>query len=278
MFDVDVLDTDDEELSVVRRVYRRELPARIAALDLGSNSFHLVVAEVRGHEFEIVARSKERVQLGASVFGTGRIDDEAFTRGLSAVRRLREIAAEWVPQTSIAVATSAMREAANGREFARAAQDLIQAANTTPGIVNTFTTFSTGTPQIIGVVSVQEGTELLAEAGMQRLRSKSTALTSYLIHLFDEWLAPLGFQLATPRADARRGGHVTLAHPHAKQINAALIASGIIGDYRAPDRIRLAPVPITTSFTDVWDALDRLRTIIADGSYANSTPEFSRVT
>ncbi|HET7012400.1 MAG TPA: kynureninase [Streptosporangiaceae bacterium] len=138
--------------------------------------------------------------------------------------------------------------------------------------------FATGTPQIIGVVSVQEGTELLAEAGMQRLRSKSTALTSYLIHLFDEWLAPLGFQLATPRADARRGGHVTLAHPHAKQINAALIASGIIGDFRAPDRIRLAPAPITTSFTDVWDALDRLRAIIADGSYANSTPDFSRVT
>jgi kynureninase len=138
--------------------------------------------------------------------------------------------------------------------------------------------FSTGTPQIIGVVSVQEGTKLLAEAGMQRLRSKSTALTSYLIHLFDEWLAPLGFRLATPRADARRGGHVTLAHPHAKQINAALIASGIIGDYRAPDRIRLAPVPITTRFTDVWDALDRLRTLTADGSYANSTPEFTRVT
>ncbi len=138
--------------------------------------------------------------------------------------------------------------------------------------------FATGTPPIIGVVSVQEGTKLLAEAGMQRLRSKSTALTSYLIHLFDEWLAPLGFALASPRADARRGGHVTLAHPHARQINAALLAEGIVGDYRAPDRIRLAPVPIFTGFTNVWDALDRLRTITADGSYANSAPEYSRVT
>ncbi len=138
--------------------------------------------------------------------------------------------------------------------------------------------FATGTPPIIGVVSVQEGTKLLAEAGMQRLRSKSTALTSYLIHLFDEWLAPLGFALASPRADARRGGHVTLAHPHARQINAALLAEGIVGDYRAPDRIRLAPVPIFTGFTNVWDALDRLRTLTADGSYANSAPEYSRVT
>ncbi len=138
--------------------------------------------------------------------------------------------------------------------------------------------FATGTPPIIGVVSVQEGTKLLAEAGMQRLRSKSTALTSYLIHLFDEWLAPLGFALASPRADARRGGHVTLAHPHARQINAALLAEGVVGDYRAPDRIRLAPVPIFTGFTNVWDALDRLRTLTADGSYANSAPEYSRVT
>jgi kynureninase len=138
--------------------------------------------------------------------------------------------------------------------------------------------FSTGTPQVIGTVCVQEGTKLLAEAGIQRLRAKSTALTSYLIHLFDEWLAPLGFELASPRADARRGGHVTLAHPHARQINAALIAEGIIGDFRAPDRIRLAPVPIITRFADVWDALDRLRTVTADGSFEAVAPELSRVT
>ncbi len=136
--------------------------------------------------------------------------------------------------------------------------------------------FSTGTPQIIGTVCVQEGARLLGEAGMQRLRSKSTALTSYLIHLFDEWLVPLGFKLASPRPAARRGGHVTLTHPQAKQINAALIAGGIIGDYRAPDRIRLAPVPIITRFTDVWDALDRLRAITTDRAYA--APEYSRVT
>ena len=138
--------------------------------------------------------------------------------------------------------------------------------------------FSTGTPQIIGVACVQEGTKLLAEAGMQRLRSKSTALTSYLIHLFDEWLAPHGFALASPRADARRGGHVTLAHQQARAINAALIASGIVGDFRAPRTvIRPAPVPIMTRFTDVWDALDRLRAIAADGSYAERhVPEFSR--
>jgi kynureninase len=138
--------------------------------------------------------------------------------------------------------------------------------------------FSTGTPQIIGTIAVQEGTRLLGEAGIERLRAKSVALTGYLIHLADEWLTPHGFRLASPRPDARRGGHVTLNHPQAWQISQALIAAGVIGDYRTPDRLRLGPVPIITRFTDVWDALDRLRKIAADGSYASLPTELSHVT
>jgi kynureninase len=138
--------------------------------------------------------------------------------------------------------------------------------------------FATGTPQIIGTVAVATGTSLLAEAGMERLRAKSTALTSYLIHLADEWLAPHGFRLASPRADARRGGHVTLHHPQAWQVNQALIGRGVIGDYRTPDRLRLGPTAITTRFTDIWDALDRLRQVATDQSYAELPAQFSRVT
>jgi len=138
--------------------------------------------------------------------------------------------------------------------------------------------FAAGTPQIIGTVAVAEGTKLLAEAGIERLRDKGIALTSYLIHLADEWLGPLGFRLASPRADARRGNHVTLHHPDAWRINRALIAAGVIGDYRTPDRLRLGPVPIATRFCDVWDALDRLRQIAADKSYENLPAELSRVT
>ncbi len=138
--------------------------------------------------------------------------------------------------------------------------------------------FGTGTPQIIGTVAVQEGTRLLAEAGIERLREKGIALTSYLIHLADEWLAPQGFRLASPRADARRGNHVTLYHPDAWRINKALIAAGVIGDYRTPDRLRLGPAPITTRFTEVWDALDRLRQIAAGKSYEDLPAELSRVT
>jgi kynureninase len=138
--------------------------------------------------------------------------------------------------------------------------------------------FATGTPQIIGTVAVEEGARLLGEAGIDRLRAKSVALTSYLIGLADEWLVPHGFALASPRDDARRGGHVTLRHPEAFRVSQALIREKVIGDYRTPDRLRLAPVPITTRFADVWDAMDRLRRIAADKSYADLPGEPSGVT
>jgi kynureninase len=138
-----------------------------------------------------------------------------------------------------------------------------------PGI----SAFLTGTPDIIGAAAVEEGARLLAEAGMRQLRAKSIALTEYLIALADEWLAPLGFGLASPRAADRRGGHVSLRHDDAWQLSQALLRTGVISDYRTPDRIRLAPVPLYTSFTQVWDAMDRLREIAESKSYADITPE-----
>ena len=138
--------------------------------------------------------------------------------------------------------------------------------------------FATGTPQIVGTVAVEEGARLLGEAGLDRLRVKGTALTGYLIALADEWLDPLGFVLASPRDDARRGGHVCLRHPEAWRLCQALIQEGVIGDFRAPDRLRLGPAPISTRFTDVWDALIRLRQIAADRTYLEFDAGRARVT
>jgi kynureninase len=138
--------------------------------------------------------------------------------------------------------------------------------------------FLTGTPNIIGAIAVEEGARLIGEAGMPALRAKSIDLTSYLIALADEWLAPLGFTIASPREAARRGGHVTLRHDDAWPISQALIAAGVVGDYRTPDRLRLGPIPLTTSFTEVFDALDRLRDITATKSYADIPLEQQRVT
>ncbi|HEY2506394.1 MAG TPA: kynureninase [Streptosporangiaceae bacterium] len=133
--------------------------------------------------------------------------------------------------------------------------------------------FLTGTPNIIGTVAVEEGARLLGEAGMDLLRAKSMELTSYLITLADQWLTPLGFQVSSPRAAGRRGAHVCLRHDDAAAITQAMIAAGVIVDYRTPDRIRLGPVPLTTTFTDVYDAMDKLRDIAASKSYADAPAE-----
>ena len=139
--------------------------------------------------------------------------------------------------------------------------------------------FLVGTPFVPGIALVEEGAALLAEAGIGRLRAKGVALTELLIALHDQWLAPLGFQLASPREAALRGSHVSLAHPDGWRISQALIARArVVPDFRPPDRIRLGPAPVTTRFVDVWDAMDRLRRIVAEGVHRSFDPARTRVT
>ncbi len=138
--------------------------------------------------------------------------------------------------------------------------------------------FLAGTPDIVGTAAVEEGARLLAEAGIGRLRAKGMRLTDYLIALADAWLAPLGCAVASPRDAARRGSHVCLRHPEAWRIGRALIAAGVIGDYRTPDRLRLGPTPITTTFTDVWDALAKTRRIVSGRAYLDLPAGPARVT
>jgi exopolyphosphatase/guanosine-5'-triphosphate,3'-diphosphate pyrophosphatase len=97
---------------------------RIAALDCGSNSFHLIVADVEtGGRIQILDRAKELVRLGDSTLHTGVIPPELFRRALDALKFLRRIADRHKPDALVAVATSAVREAQNGGEFVRAARD-----------------------------------------------------------------------------------------------------------------------------------------------------------
>jgi exopolyphosphatase / guanosine-5'-triphosphate,3'-diphosphate pyrophosphatase len=97
---------------------------RIAALDVGSNSFHLIVADVEtGGRIHVLDRAKEMVRLGDSTLHQGVIAPEVFRRGLDALRALRRIADRHKVDALVAVATSAVREAQNGGEFVRAARD-----------------------------------------------------------------------------------------------------------------------------------------------------------
>lgn len=119
-----------------------------------------------------------------------------------------------------------------------------------------------GTPPILALTAVAAGVELVVEAGIDAIRAKAIALGEFLLAGHDAWLAPLGVRLASPRESARRGAHVALAHPEAQTLCRHLAARGVITDFRAPDVIRFGLSPLTTSFTDVHDALLRLRDLL----------------
>jgi kynureninase len=139
--------------------------------------------------------------------------------------------------------------------------------------------FLAGTPPVLGLAAVEAGARLLAEAGIERLREKSVALTSLVVALHDAWLAPLGFELGTPREPERRGAHVSLRHPEAWPICRALIErANVVPDFRRPDAIRYGLPPVYTRFVDVWDAVDRLRRLVEAGVHREVDAGPARVT
>jgi exopolyphosphatase/guanosine-5'-triphosphate,3'-diphosphate pyrophosphatase len=95
--------------------------SRVAAYDLGSNSFHLLVVEADGQGGLLpLEQAQEMVRLGADSLRDGIIPEESFARGLDALRKLRSLAEPFRPESTVAVATSAIREARNGAEFVSA--------------------------------------------------------------------------------------------------------------------------------------------------------------
>ena len=138
--------------------------------------------------------------------------------------------------------------------------------------------FGVGTPPVLAMAAVEVGVGLVAQAGIGPLAAKGRALTELTVALADAWLAPHGVVLASPRAADRRGSHVTLAHPAAWQLTQALIDRRVVPDFRAPDRLRLGPAPIYTRFVDVWDGMDRLRTVLEERSFERYPAERARVT
>jgi kynureninase len=144
-----------------------------------------------------------------------------------------------------------------------------------PGVAR----FLAGTPNVPALVAIEEGARLVGEAGLDRLQTKAEALTAYLVELHDAWLAPLGFELGSPRDPSRRGGHVSLRHEEAWPICRALSERArVIPDFRAPDSIRLGLPPLYTRFVDVHDALARLRRLVARGEQREVDPARPRVT
>lgn len=113
---------------------------------------------------------------------------------------------------------------------------------------------------VLGMAAHKAALDLHAEAGMDRLREKSLQLTGFLEYLLDD-LNSEDVRIITPRNPAQRGCQLSLyVDREAKKLHQSLLNEGVITDYREPDVIRLAPVPLYNSFEDVWQFVEVLRT------------------
>lgn len=130
----------------------------------------------------------------------------------------------------------------------------------------------TGTAPQLGVLALEAALEVFEGVDMQRLRDKSVALCNLFIALCDQHLQGLGVELRTPRDAEQRGSQVSLAHANAYPVMQALIARGIVGDFRAPDILRFGFAPLYIRYVDVWDSVVALREILEQEEW--NRPEF----
>lgn len=128
--------------------------------------------------------------------------------------------------------------------------------------------FASGTPPIVSMALIEPGVDLLSEAGLEQLTTKSRAMGEFLVQLFNVRLEPLGFRLNSPRSPEARGSHVAFGHEHAWQMCQALIGTaGVVPDYRAPDTIRFACVPLYGTFEELFIGVEGLATIAETGAF-----------
>jgi kynureninase len=129
-----------------------------------------------------------------------------------------------------------------------------------------------GTPPVLSLAALECGvdTVLAAEAygGMAALRHKSLALTHAFAELVDSRCAGHGLACVSPREAALRGSQVCFAHPSiGYPLMQALIARGVVGDFRAPDILRFGFTPLYTRFVDVWQAVEQLKQVLDCGEW-----------
>ncbi|OZI43352.1 kynureninase [Bordetella genomosp. 4] len=131
-----------------------------------------------------------------------------------------------------------------------------------------------GTQPIVSLSLVECGLDISLQADMNEVRRKSLALTDLFIALVESRCARHPLTLVTPREHAHRGSHVSLRHPHGYAVMQALIARGVIGDYREPEVLRFGFTPLYFGYTDVWDAVEILTDVLDSEIWKQ--PEFSR--
>lgn len=127
--------------------------------------------------------------------------------------------------------------------------------------------YQIGTPNIFSMAPLLGSIEIFEEAGIEAVREKSLKLTRMLRNLIAQEIPSL--KDVTPVDDAARGGHIALAHEEAARICKALKEAGVVPDFRAPNIIRLAPIALYTSYSDVEEVVERLKAIMDNEVYKN---------
>jgi kynureninase len=132
--------------------------------------------------------------------------------------------------------------------------------------------FLCGTPSVLAMAALGAGLDTFDGIDLDALFAKGRALGDYAIALMDQRCTGRGFTLVSPRDASVRGSHVSFAHPDAWPICQALIARGVIGDFRVPDALRLGFAPLYIGFADVWRAVETIRDVVDSGAW--DTPAY----
>ncbi len=131
-----------------------------------------------------------------------------------------------------------------------------------------------GTPSVLAMAALEVGVDMLARADISRLREKSQRLGDLFLQLAEEQCGEFPLTPACPPDSNERGSQVSLRHSEGHAIMHALIARGVIGDFRAPDIIRFGLTPLYLRYVDVWDAVVALREILESETWRR--PEFQK--
>ena len=134
--------------------------------------------------------------------------------------------------------------------------------------------FLTGTPPVISMSALDAALDVFTDVDMQDIRTKSRQLTELFVTLAKQTPALAPLSLASPADAEQRGAQLAWCHPHAYAICQALIADGVIGDFRAPDILRFGFSPLILRYEDIWDSVQRLANILETGRW--QLAEFSQ--
>jgi kynureninase len=129
-----------------------------------------------------------------------------------------------------------------------------------------------GTPPILSLIALDAALDVFDDVDMNSVREKAHALCGQFIAHVESFGTEYALKLAGPRAMDQRGSHVSFQAPNGYAIMQALIARGVIGDFRAPDMIRFGFTPLYTSFTETFDAAEILRDVLETEAW--NRPEF----